>query len=83
MKGMRFDDIIKQPGSDRVVMTMGASFRDVNNDGLREIYTGAGTLSHTSLAPEIHRLAEVHELAKEILRRNRQAVLLLQKRSRR
>lgn len=37
---MRFDDIIKQPGSDRVVMAMGANFRDLNNDGLREIYSG-------------------------------------------
>jgi len=80
---MRFDDIIKQPGSDRVVMAMGANFRDVNNDRLREIYSGAGSLSHASLVPNILCLTEVNELAKEILRRNRWAVPTLQKRSRR
>ena len=82
MKGIRFDDIIKQPGSDRVVMARGANFCDVNNHGLREIYSGAGSLSHTSLVPDIHCLTEVHELAKEILRRNHWAIPILQKRSR-
>jgi tetratricopeptide (TPR) repeat protein len=53
VKGMRFDDVTKEVGLDRVVMAMGANFGDVNNDGFLDIYLGTGSPSYASLVPNI------------------------------
>ena len=53
VKGMRFDDVTKEVGLDRVVMAMGANFGDVDNDGFLDIYLGTGSPSYASLVPNI------------------------------
>lgn len=53
VKGVRFDDVTKEVGLDRVVMTMGANFGDVDNDGFLDIYLGTGAPSYAALVPNI------------------------------
>jgi hypothetical protein len=43
----------REVGLDRVVMTMGANFGDVNNDGFLDIYLGTGSPSYASLVLNI------------------------------
>ncbi len=44
-----FRDVTKQVGLDRVFMTMGAGFGDIDNDGFPDIYLGSGSPAYTSL----------------------------------
>ena len=53
MNGTRFQDVTKEVGLDRVVMTMGANVGDVNNDGYLDIYLGAGSPPYAALVPNI------------------------------
>lgn len=53
VKGTRFDDVTKEAGLERVVMTMGANFGDVDNDGFLDVYLGTGAPSYAALVPNI------------------------------
>ncbi len=44
-----FADVTKQVGLDKVFMTMGAGFGDIDNDGYPDIYLGSGSPAYTSL----------------------------------
>lgn len=46
-----FEDVTKKVGLDKVFMTMGANFGDVDNDGFLDIYLGNGNPSYTALLP--------------------------------
>ena len=43
VNGTGFQDLTQEVGLDRVGMTMGANFGDVNNDGYLDIYLGTGS----------------------------------------
>ncbi len=46
-----FEDVTSKVGLDKVFMTMGANFGDVDNDGYLDIYLGMGNPSYTALFP--------------------------------
>lgn len=46
-----FEDVTEKVGLDKVFMTMGANFGDVDNDGYLDIYLGNGNPSYTALLP--------------------------------
>jgi len=46
-----FEDVTVKVGLDKVFMTMGANFGDVDNDGFLDIYLGNGNPSYTALLP--------------------------------
>jgi tetratricopeptide (TPR) repeat protein len=46
-----FEDVTAKVGLDKVFMTMGANFGDVDNDGFLDIYLGNGNPSYTALLP--------------------------------
>ena len=48
-----FEDVTKQAGLDKIFMTMGANFGDVDNDGYLDIYLGTGNPSYASLLPNV------------------------------
>jgi tetratricopeptide (TPR) repeat protein len=47
-----FRDVTAEVGLDRVFMTMGANFGDLDNDGYLDIYLGTGNPSYGSLLPK-------------------------------
>ena len=48
-----FQDVTKEAGLDKIFMTMGANFGDVDNDGYPDIYLGTGNPSYASLLPNV------------------------------
>jgi tetratricopeptide (TPR) repeat protein len=48
-----FEDVTKEVGLGRAVMTMGANFGDVDNDGFLDFYLGTGGPSYAALIPNL------------------------------
>jgi cytochrome oxidase Cu insertion factor (SCO1/SenC/PrrC family)/Cu/Ag efflux protein CusF len=48
-----FEDVTAKAGLDKVFMTMGANFGDVDNDGFLDVYLGNGQPSLTSPLPHV------------------------------
>ncbi|MGB6941766.1 MAG: FG-GAP-like repeat-containing protein [Bryobacteraceae bacterium] len=48
-----FQDVTKEAGLDKIFMTMGANFGDVDNDGYPDMYLGTGNPSYASLLPNV------------------------------
>jgi len=48
-----FRDVTKEVGLDRILMSMGSNFGDVDNDGFLDLYLGTGGPSYASLVPNI------------------------------
>ncbi len=48
-----FEDVTAEAGLARAVMTMGANFGDVDNDGFLDFYLGTGNPSYASLIPNL------------------------------
>lgn len=48
-----FRDVTAEVGLDRVFMTMGSNFGDIDNDGFLDIYLGTGNPSYASLLPNV------------------------------
>ncbi|UWZ84518.1 FG-GAP-like repeat-containing protein [Occallatibacter riparius] len=46
-----FEEVSKKVGMDKVFMTMGSNFGDVDNDGYLDIYLGVGQPSYAALLP--------------------------------
>lgn len=46
-----FKDVTAETGLDRVILTMGASFGDLDNDGWLDVYLGTGDSTYQSLLP--------------------------------
>jgi len=46
-----FEDVTSKVGLDKVFMTMGANFGDIDNDGFLDIYLGNGNPSYSALLP--------------------------------
>jgi hypothetical protein len=46
-----FEDVTEKAGLDKVFMTMGANFGDIDNDGFLDVYLGNGNPSYTALLP--------------------------------
>ena len=53
MKDGTFRDVTKEVGLDRVFMSMGANYGDIDNDGYLDIYLGTGNPSYASLLPNV------------------------------
>lgn len=51
--GGTFRDVTAEVGLDRVVMPMGSSFGDIDNDGFLDIYLGTGKPSFAFLTPNV------------------------------
>jgi hypothetical protein len=51
--GERFEDVTARMGLDRVTLTMGANYGDIDNDGWLDIYLGTGAPSFAALAPNL------------------------------
>ena len=43
----------KEAGLDRVWMTMGSNFADIDNDGFLDMYLGTGLTSYSALVPNV------------------------------
>jgi FG-GAP-like repeat/ASPIC and UnbV len=48
-----FRDVTKEAGLDRVLMSMGSNFGDLDNDGFLDIYLGTGGPSYATLIPNL------------------------------
>jgi hypothetical protein len=48
-----FEDVTEKVGLDRIFMTMGSNFGDVDNDGFLDIYLGQGQPSFTGILPHM------------------------------
>jgi hypothetical protein len=48
-----FRDVTREAGLDRVWMTMGSNFADVDNDGYLDAYLGTGLTTYSSLVPNV------------------------------
>ncbi len=48
-----FKDVTAEVGLDKVFMSMGANFGDIDNDGYLDIYLGTGNPSYSSLLPNV------------------------------
>jgi tetratricopeptide (TPR) repeat protein len=48
-----FRDVTTEVGLDRVFMSMGANFGDIDNDGFLDIYLGTGNPSYASMLPNV------------------------------
>lgn len=48
-----FEDVTREVGLGRAVMTMGANFGDVDNDGFLDLYLGTGGPSYAALIPNL------------------------------
>jgi hypothetical protein len=48
-----FRDVTAEVGLDRVFMSMGANFGDIDNDGFLDIYLGTGNPSYASMLPNV------------------------------
>jgi hypothetical protein len=46
-----FQDVTHQVGLDRVILTMGANFGDLDNDGWLDVYLGTGDSTYQALLP--------------------------------
>ena len=46
-----FEDVTQKVGLDKVFMTMGSNFGDVDNDGFLDVYLGNGNPSYSALLP--------------------------------
>jgi hypothetical protein len=46
-----FKDVSKETGMDRAILTMGASFGDLDNDGWLDVYLGTGDSTYQALLP--------------------------------
>ena len=53
MKDGTFKDVTKEVELDKVFMSMGANFGDIDNDGYLDIYLGTGNPSFASLLPNV------------------------------
>ena len=49
----KFRDVTTETGLDRVLLTMGLNFGDVDNDGYLDFYLGTGSPSFSALAPNV------------------------------
>jgi hypothetical protein len=48
-----FQDVTRRTGLDKVLMTMGSNFGDIDNDGFLDIYLGTGNPSYGALVPSV------------------------------
>jgi hypothetical protein len=48
-----FRDVTREAGLDRVLMSMGSNFGDLDNDGFLDFYLGTGSPSYGSLVPNV------------------------------
>jgi len=48
-----FEDVTAAVGLDRVLLVMGSSFGDIDNDGLEDIYLGTGAPPYQALVPNV------------------------------
>jgi hypothetical protein len=48
-----FRDVTEEAGLNRVLMTMGSNFGDIDNDGYLDIYLGTGLTTYSSLVPNV------------------------------
>lgn len=48
-----FRDVTREAGLDRVMMTMGSNFADIDNDGFLDVYLGTGRPPYSSLVPNM------------------------------
>jgi tetratricopeptide (TPR) repeat protein len=53
MKDGSFRDVTQEVQLDKVFMSMGANFGDIDNDGYPDIYLGTGNPSYASLVPNV------------------------------
>ncbi len=52
-EGGAFVDITEEVGLDRVYLTMGANFGDLDGDGFPDLFLGTGFISYDSLGPNV------------------------------
>lgn len=48
-----FEDVTSAVGLDRVIMSMGSNFADIDNDGYLDVALGTGTTTYSSLVPNV------------------------------
>ncbi len=53
MKDGTFQDVTSEVGLNKVFMSMGANFGDIDNDGYLDIYLGTGNPSYASVVPNV------------------------------
>lgn len=53
MKDGTFKDVTQEVGLDKVFMSMGSNFGDIDNDGYLDIYLGTGNPSYASVVPNV------------------------------
>ena len=53
LQGRGFEDVTAQMGLDRVTLTMGANYGDIDNDGWLDIYLGNGAPSFAAISPNL------------------------------
>ena len=53
VNGSRFDDVTTKAGLNRTLMTMGANFGDIDNDGWLDMYVGTGAPSFAAIVPNV------------------------------
>ena len=53
LQGRQFEDVTAKMGLDRVTLTMGANYGDIDNDGWLDFYLGNGAPSYAALAPNL------------------------------
>ena len=53
VEGHRFEDVTAKAGLDRALMSMGANFGDIDNDGWLDIYIGTGAPSFAAVVPNV------------------------------
>ena len=51
--GQRFEDVTASAGLDRVTLTMGGNYGDIDNDGWLDIYLGTGAPSFAAVSPNL------------------------------
>jgi hypothetical protein len=49
----RFEDVTVGAGLDRVILTMGTNFADIDNDGFLDMYLGTGRPAYMTLVPNL------------------------------
>jgi hypothetical protein len=59
LEGRDFEDVTTKVGLDRVTLTMGANFGDIDNDGWLDLYLGDGAPSYAAIVP--NRLFRNHD----------------------